>query len=114
MLTSGDIVDLDLGLPEGREAGFRHPAVVVTAQRTLDASPSVVHVVPLTTTIRPFGSEVRIDPDPANGLEGVSAAQCHHVRAVSSSRISAVRGNVGPTLLAEIRDVIALLLDLPS
>ncbi len=31
MPTSGDVVDLDLGAPEGREAGFRHPAVVVTA-----------------------------------------------------------------------------------
>lgn len=29
MLTSGDVVDLDLGLPSGREAGFRHPAIVV-------------------------------------------------------------------------------------
>ena len=27
MPTSGDVVDLDLGLPAGREAGFRHPAV---------------------------------------------------------------------------------------
>ena len=38
MLTSGDVVDLDLGTPVGREAGFRHPAVVVTAQRILDAT----------------------------------------------------------------------------
>ena len=52
MLTSGDVVDLDLGTPAGREAGFRHPAVVVTAQRVLDAEPSVVQVVPLTTTVR--------------------------------------------------------------
>ena len=54
MPTSGDVVDLELGVPEGREAGFRHPAVLVTAQRILDESPSVVHVVPLTTTIRRF------------------------------------------------------------
>lgn len=114
MLTSGDVVDLELGLPEGREAGFLRPGVIVTAQATLDASPSVVHVVPLTTALRPFGSEVRIDPDPTNGLEQVSAAQCQHVRAVSASRISTVRGNVGSSVLAEIREVIALLLDLPS
>ena len=37
MPISGDVVDLDLGVPEGREAGFGHPAVVVTAQRILDA-----------------------------------------------------------------------------
>ncbi len=33
-----------LGAPTGREAGVRHPAVVVMAQRILDASPSVIHV----------------------------------------------------------------------
>lgn len=36
MLTSGDDVDLDL--PASREAGFRHPVVVVTAQEILDES----------------------------------------------------------------------------
>ncbi len=41
MPTSGDIVDLDLGVPERREAGFRHPAVLVTAERILNAGPGV-------------------------------------------------------------------------
>ena len=58
MPTSGDVVELDLGLPRAREAGFRHPAVVVTAQRILDSAPAVVHMVPLTTTIRRFHSEI--------------------------------------------------------
>ena len=60
MPTSADVVDLDLGMPEGREAGFLHPAILVTAQRILDVSPSVVHVVPLTSTIRRFHSEIVI------------------------------------------------------
>ncbi len=114
MPTSGDVVDLDLGVPEGREAGFRHQAVVVTAQRILDANPSVIHVVPLTSTIRRFHSEVVIEPEPANGLRGTSAAQCQHLRAVSPGRISAVRGTVGATVLVQIRETIAVLLDLPG
>lgn len=113
MPTSGDIVDLDLGAPEGREAGFRHPAVVVTAQRILDAAPSVVHVVPLTSHLRGFHSEITITPDPANGLDVVSAAQCQHLRAVSPARMATRRGNVGPASLAQIRETIATLLDLP-
>lgn len=112
MLTSGDVVALDLGVPQGREAGFVHPAVLVTAQRILDAGPSVVHVVPLTSTIRPFHSEVVVEPDATNGLGAVSAAQCQHLRAVSPGRIAAERGNVSPTVLAQIRETIALLLDL--
>jgi len=114
MPTSGDVVDLDLGVPEGREAGFLHPAILVTAQRVLDATPSVVHVVPLTSTIRRFDSEVVIEPDSVNGLGTVSAAQCQHLRGVSPSRIVATRGNVGPALVAQLRETIAVLLDLPG
>ncbi len=114
MLTSGDVAELDLGSPLGREAGFHHPAVVVTTQRILDAGPNVVQVVPLTTTIRGFGSEVVVEPDDDNGLQGVSAAQCQHVRAVSIGRVDDVRGNVGPVTLTQIRDVIGLILDIST
>ena len=113
MLTSGEVVDLELGTPEGSEAGFRHPAVLVTAQRILDAGPSVVHVVPLTSTIRPFGSEVAIEHDEVNGLDATSAAQCQHIRAISPARISGVRGNVGTVVLAQLRESLAIILDLP-
>lgn len=113
MPTSGDVVDLDLGVPERREAGFRHPAILVTAQRVLDAGPSVVHIVPLTTTLRTFHSEIRIEPDSVNGLAAVSAAQCQHLRAISPRRILAVRGNVGSLILRQIRGTIGVILDLP-
>jgi mRNA interferase MazF len=112
MQISGDIVSLDLGLPEGREAGYLHPAVIVTAQRILDAEPTVVQVVPLTSALRGFHSEVIVDPDTANGLEQVSAAQCQHLRAVSPRRIGATRGNVGPQALTQIRETIAVIIDL--
>ncbi len=112
MPSSGDVVDLDLGAPEGREAGFRHPAVIVTAQRILDASPSVVHVVPLTSTIRPFNSEIVLSPGAENGLAVESAAQCQHLRAVSPRRILEVRGNIGAAVLAQIRETISVLLDI--
>jgi mRNA interferase MazF len=114
MPTSGDVVDLDLGAPEGRETGILHPAILVTAQRVLDVAPSVVHVVPLTSTIRRFQSEVSIETDSANGLDVASAAQCQHLRAVSPSRIVSTRGNVGAAVLAQVRETIAVLLDLPG
>lgn len=114
MLNSGDVVELDLGLPSGREAGFRHPAVVATAQRILDASPSVIQVVPLTTRVRDFGSEVVVEPTDLNGLKYRSAAQCQHVRAVSASRVEQVRGNVGGVVLAQVRETLGLILDITS
>ena len=112
MQTSGDVVALDLGAPEGREAGFGHPAVVVTAQRLLDAAPSVVHVVPLTSTLRGFGSEVVVEADEHNGLDVTSSAQCQHIRAISPTRIGAARGNVGPAVLAQVRETVGLVLDI--
>jgi mRNA-degrading endonuclease toxin of MazEF toxin-antitoxin module len=63
----GDVQLADLGEPRGREAGFARPVVVVTAQVVLDQGPSVVQVVPLTSTIRAYRSEVTIEPDPGNG-----------------------------------------------
>jgi len=114
MLTSGDVVGIDLGVPSGREAGFRHPAVVVTAQRVLDSDPSVIQIVPLTTTIRQFGSEVRIDAGELSGLGEPSAAQCQHIRAVSASRIENVRGSVGVVALTQIRDVLGVILDIET
>lgn len=100
------------GCPPGARPAFWHPAVVVTAQRILDAGPSVVHVVPLTSRIRRFGSEVQIDPDASNGLDRPSAAQCQHLRAVSTGRIDKVCGNVGTQVLTQVREVISVLLDL--
>ncbi|MFN0026561.1 MAG: type II toxin-antitoxin system PemK/MazF family toxin [Acidimicrobiales bacterium] len=114
MLSSGDVVELDLGVPVGREAGFGHPAVVVTAQRILDGDPSVIQLVPLTSTVRPFRSEVPIEPEPSNGLGIRSSAQCQHVRAVSTSRVGNVRGNVGPVVLLQVREALALIFDLPG
>lgn len=114
MLTSGDVIQLDLGAPEGREAGFRHPAVVVTAQRILDAQPNVIQVVPLTTTVRAFAAEVTIEPDSVNGLRNTSVAQCQHVRSVSTRRVDEVIGNIGPAAVTQLRDTLGLILDIPG
>lgn len=99
-------------MPRGSEAGLTRPAVVVTAQRTLASDPTVVQVVPLTTTLRGYESEVAITPDTSNGLDVESAAQCQHIRAVATERVREHRGNVGPLVLAQIRDTLAVLLDL--
>lgn len=71
----------------------------------------MVQVVPLTSTIRQFGSEVVVDPT-RSGLNHESAAQCQHMRAVAVSRIGSRRGNVGPADLQRIREISALLLDI--
>ena len=114
MLTSGDVVELDLGVPAEREAGFRRPAVVVSAQRLLDGSPGVVQVVPITSTVRGFDTEVQVEPDAFNGLSQNSAIQCHHVRAIATSRIEGRTGHIGPVALGQVREVLGRILDIPE
>lgn len=112
MLTSGDVLQFDLGVPQGSEAGLVRPALVVTADRVLRANPSVVQVVPLTTTLRGYETEVTVQPDEANGLRTASAAQCQHIRAVATSRCGPTIGNVGSVVLTQVREALAVLLDL--
>ena len=112
MLSSGDIVDVDLGTPIGSEAGLHRPSIIVTADGVLTGAPNVVQVIPLTRTIRSSSTEVFLEPDEENALTAPSAAQCQHIRSVSTARITQGRGNVGPVVLAEIREVLSLLLEL--
>ena len=112
MLTPGDIVELDLGMPAGAEAGMTRPAIVVTAARVLRGRPNVVQVVPLTRTLRDSGTEVIVEPDGDSGLRDVSAAQCQHIRSVSTHRVTRSLGNVGPLALRQIRETLSVLLDL--
>ena len=88
--------------------------MVVTAQRVIDGGAAVVQVVPLTSQVRGFASEVEIEADASNGLERRSGAQCHHVRAVATIRIEDRRDNVGAAALAQIREVLGLILDVPG
>ena len=72
----------------------------------------MVQVVPLTRTVRQSGAEVVIAPDELNRLGVRSSAQCQHVRSVATTRIHGRTGNIGPVLLGEVRETLALLLDL--
>lgn len=112
MQTSGDVVRLDLGVPMGSEAGHMRSAIVVTAQRVLTPNPSVIQVVPLTRSLRGYASEVTVMAGPDTGLDVDSAAQCQHIRAVSTERVTETVGNVGGAVLAQIRETLAVLLDL--
>ncbi len=113
MPNSGDVVDLDLGRPKGREAGYLHPAVVVTAQRILDAGPTVIQVVPLTSTLRRFHSEIIIEPDSENGLNERPLRNVSTCGPFLQSESPPRGGASGRHVLSQIRETIAVLLDLP-
>ena len=112
-MRAGDVVTVDFGIPEGSEPGFERPAVIVTADLVLP-SPRTLHVVPLTSNVtRRLPTEVELDEV---GLPVRSAAQVHLCGVVSVTRLRGVDGsapNVGHAALAQIRSIIADLLDCP-
>ena len=110
-MLAGDVVRVDFGIPAGSEPGFERPAVIVTANGVLAQHPRTVHVVPVTSNVAwSLPTEVVIT---APGLEADSAAQCHLCTAVSVERLAEEGyGNVGPVGLAQVRSVLADLLDI--
>ncbi len=103
-MRSGEIVVVDFGLPKGSAPALIRPAVVITAQATLDHFDRTFHVVPITSTRRGWPTDVSTTR---------GEAQCHLVTTVDRSQI--VDGdteNVGPMVLAQIREIVAILLGL--
>lgn len=111
-MRSGDVLTVDFGIPIGSEPGFTRPAIVVTADLVLEGNPRTLHVVPVTTNAhRSLRSEV---PVAAWTLDRPSVAQCHLCTVIGITRIAdETGGNVGPASVAQIRSIIADLLDVP-
>lgn len=111
-MRSGEVVTVDFGVPTGTEPGFARPAVVVTADAVLDGRPRTIHVVPLTGNLeRRLPTEVVVHPA---GLDRPSAAQCHLCSLVSVVRVTeaGTGATIGAVALAQVRSVVADLLDL--
>ena len=104
-MRAGDLVLCDFGVPARGEPGFVRPAVVITSDDVLEYRQHAVVVVPCTTTQRGWMTDVILD--------GVGVAQAHLPTTISVDRIVDSNGrNIGPVALAQIRQVVADLLDL--
>ncbi len=97
----------------GSEAGSVRPAVVVTADAFLAFRPTTVFVVPLTSTQRAFPSHVLVEADDDNGLDRRSWAQVEQMRSVAKQRCDGPTGNVGPVVLGQLLDVLAMITGMP-
>ncbi len=111
-MQAGDIITIDFGIPAGSGPGFEHPAIVVTAGLIAAQMPRTFHVVPVTSNVqRAMSTDVPVDGE---GLDKNSVGQCHLLTITEIERVKegGDRGNVGPVALAQLRSVIADLLDL--
>lgn len=111
-MQAGDIITVDFGRPSGSGPGFEHPAIVVTADLVVAQMPRTFHVVPVTSNVkRALSTDVPVDSD---GLDKNSVGQCHLLTVAEIERVKddGGRGNIGSVALAQLRSVIADLLDL--
>ncbi|MEZ5382417.1 MAG: type II toxin-antitoxin system PemK/MazF family toxin [Microthrixaceae bacterium] len=112
-MNAGDVVEVDFGNPVGSEAGYVRRAVVVTADAFLRYRPATVFAVPLTSRNRAFPSHVPVEHDDPNGLARPSTALVEQMRAIAVERCSRPVGNVGPSVLHQILDVLAMMTGMP-
>ncbi|CAN5765655.1 hypothetical protein BH20ACT1_BH20ACT1_03650 [soil metagenome] len=109
---AGDVVEVGFGVPEGSEPGFVRPAVVIAADLILAAGPRTLHVVPITSnTSRSLPTEV---PVSASGPDRTPVAQCHLCTILRTQRVTPRdAGSIGAGGLAQVRSVLADILDIP-
>jgi mRNA-degrading endonuclease toxin of MazEF toxin-antitoxin module len=101
-MRSGEVVIVDFGVPIGSTPALVRPAVVITAQPTLNEFDQTFHVVPITSTDRRWPSDVTTER---------GHAQCHLVTTVDQIQIVERTGeNVGAAGLAQIREIVSILL----
>lgn len=103
-MQAGDVLRVDFGVPRRGAPAATRPAVVVTATTVLGFRLEAVNVVPCTTAVRGWDTEVPTD---------WGTAQCHAITTISLDDVVDETGsNVGPTVLAQIREVLADVLDI--
>ena len=103
-MRSGELAIIDFGFPIGSTPALVRPAVIITAQPTLDEFDRTFHVVPITSTQRNWPTDVAT----SRGL-----AQCHLVTTVDQVQIvERTSENVSSVVLAQIREIVAILLGL--
>ena len=100
-MRSGDVYRVDFGSPLGSEAGFLRPAVVITDDDILESISETFQVVPFTSTVRNWPTDVSSE---------WGEAQVHLITTVSSRAAGERLGAVGPAKLRALREVLSDLL----
>ncbi len=111
LIWRGQVYDVDLGQPTGREPAFLRPAVVVSVDAINDGPGDMVAVVPVSSTAYGLRSHVEIEPG-LSGLDHVSYARCDQLRVVSTKRFVGHRGLVASGAMQEIEQALRFILGL--
>lgn len=110
----GEVWWANLGRPEavmGHEQATLRPVVIVSANFVNESAADMVIILPITTSLRPVRSHIRVEP-PEGGLQHPSSVQCEQVRALSAGRLRERIGRLPPDTLRAIDRALRLILAL--
>jgi len=107
----GEVWLADVNPTRGREQAGRRPVLVLSEDLFNQGPAGLVIVLPMTSTIRPVPTHVRIAP-PEGGVKHTSAILCEAVRSISSDRLLERWGAVTPPTMDGIEDCMRILLRL--
>ena len=111
MIWSGEIYEVDLGVPVGREAQEFRPGVIVSADLVNNGPGGLVGVVPVISTRYGLRSHIELEVG-SSGLDHESFARCDQIRMLSTRRLGSLRGHVPMEQMKEIDRALRFILDL--
>jgi mRNA interferase MazF len=101
----------DLNPTRGHEQAGQRPVLIVSEDLFNRGPADLVIVVPITSTLRPIPSHIRLTP-PEGGLKNESAALCEAVRSISKHRLLRRLGSVSTMRMTLVEDALRILLRL--
>lgn len=107
----GEVWLAELNPVRGHEQAGKRPVLIVSEDLFNRGPADLVIVLPLTSTLRPIPSRVRLSP-PEGGLKVESDVLCDAIRSISKERLLVRWGMVRPGTLEEIEDRLRILLRL--
>jgi mRNA interferase MazF len=110
-LNQGDIYWVAFPASNGREQMGQRPALIMQGGSFLQSLPTI-WVVPITSNLRAarFPGTIRIDPDNHNGLTVPSVLLVFQLRAIDKKRLVGMVGSISPAQIAQVLQMISLLL----
>lgn len=110
-LSRGEVWLASLDPTKGHEQAGRRPVLILSEDLFNRGPAGLVVVLPMTSTLRPVPSHIRIEP-PEGGVKNETAILCEAIRSVSTQRLITRLGSVRPQTLARVEDVLRILLRL--
>lgn len=107
----GDIWLANLSPTQGREQAGCRPVLIVSEDLLNQGPAGLVIALPLTSTLRPIPTHVPVEAT-EGGLRNRSAIMCEALRSISTGRLVARWGRVGPRTMAAVEDRLRILMRL--